>query len=393
MKVLMLGNFALYFMPRLVAFHQQLKSQGDELLVIQEADKNKLYGNMPQLDTKEVAILHFQEISDSAKPYKQRIIHVLDKFNPDVLITGFVAFPYGAIGLQWAKSRNKAIVEYDDQRWNTFPRGKVSTWIKSRIIRNVDTFLCPAPAWDETLLKWGFKKQEIFYGLDSSDNDFWSQEVDRVSFENLPSSYFMTLGRQGSMKNLPFFLNAYLEYLKSGGIIPLVMVGDGPDHETLVSQSNNNPNITFLPFQDREHIRELFVNMKALVLPSTKVETWGMVVNECMASGNIVAISNECGSSTTLVKDGINGFHFSPYDKNDIVNALFKIEKLSPIEEQQMHHNSLEIIKDWGVDRFSKGLYDACIYASNHKKKVWNPIDFILMKMWKGRFNINEATK
>lgn len=393
MKVLMLGNFALYFMPRLVAFNQKLKSQGDELLVIQEADKNKLYGNMPQLDTKEVAILRFQEISDSAKPYKQRIIHVLDKFNPDVLITGFVAFPYGAIGLQWAKSRNKAIVEYDDQRWNTFPRGKVSTWIKSRIIRNVDTFLCPAPAWDETLQKWGFKKQEIFYGLDSSDNDFWSQEVDRVSFKNLPSSYFMTLGRQGSMKNLPFFLNAYLEYLKLGGIIPLVMVGDGPDHETLVSQSNNNPNITFLPFQDREHIRELFVNMKALVLPSTKVETWGMVVNECMASGNIVAISNECGSSTTLVKDGINGFHFSPYDKNDIVNALFKIEKLSPIEEQQMHHNSLEIIKDWGVDRFSKGLYDACIYALNHKKKVWNPIDFILMKMWKGRFNINEVTK
>lgn len=393
MKVLMLGNFALYFMPRLVAFHQQLKSQGDELLVIQEADKNKLYGNMPKLDTKEVAILHFQEISDSAKPYKQRIIHVLDKFNPDVLITGFVAFPYGAIGLQWAKSRNKAIVEYDDQRWNTFPRGKVSTWIKSRIIRNVDTFLCPAPAWNETLQKWGFKKQEIFYGLDTSDNDFWSQKVDRVSFEHLPSSYFMTLGRQGSMKNLPFFLNAYLKYLKLGGIIPLVMVGDGPDHETLVSLSNNNPNITFLPFQDREHIRELFVNMKALILPSTRVETWGMVVNECMASGNIVAISNECGSSTTLVKDGINGFHFSPYDKNDIVNALFKIEKLSPIEEQQMHHNSLEIIKDWGVDRFSKGLYDACIYALNHKKKVWNPIDFILMKMWKGRFNINEATK
>ena len=98
MKVLMLGNFALYFMPRLVAFNQKLKSQGDELLVIQEADKNKLYGNMPQLDPTEVTILHFQEISDSAKPYKQRIIHVLDKFNPDVLITGFVAFPYGAIG-------------------------------------------------------------------------------------------------------------------------------------------------------------------------------------------------------------------------------------------------------------------------------------------------------
>lgn len=393
MKVLMLGNYALYFMPRLVAFHKRLKSQGDELVVVQESDKNKLYGNIPQLDTKEVNILHLSEDTDLSKPYKQRIICILDKLNPDVLVTGFVSFPYGAIGLQWAKSRNKAIIEYDDQRWNTFLRGKVSTWIKSRIIRNVDAFLCPAPAWDETLLKWGFKKQEIFYGLDTSDNAFWSQKVDRVSFENLPPSYFMTLGRQGSMKNLPFFLNAYLDYLKLGGKIPLVMVGEGPDHEMLVSLSNNNPNVTFLPFQDREHIRELFVNMKALVLPSTKVETWGMVVNECMASGNIVAISNECGSSTTLVKDGINGFHFSPNSKKEIVDALFKIEKLSLKDEQQMHQKSLDIIKDWGVDRFSKGLYDACIYALNHKKKVWNPIDLILMKMWKGRFNIKEATK
>lgn len=393
MKVLMLGNYALYFMPRLGAFHKRLKSQGDELVVVQESDKNKLYGNIPKLDTKEVNILHLSEDTDLSKPYKQRIICILDKLNPDVLVTGFVSFPYGAIGLQWAKSRNKAIIEYDDQRWNTFPRGKVSAWIKSRIIRNVDAFLCPAPAWDETLLKWGFKKQEIFYGLDTSDNDFWSQKVERVSFENLPPSYFMTLGRQGSMKNLPFFLNAYLDYLKLGGKIPLVMVGEGPDHEMLVSLSNNNPNITFLPFQDREHIRELFVNMKALVLPSTKVETWGMVVNECMASGNIVAISNECGSSTTLVKDGINGFHFSPNSKKEIVDALFKIEKLSLKDEQQMHQKSLDIIKDWGVDRFSKGLYDACIYALNHKKKVWNPIDLILMKMWKGRFNIKEATK
>lgn len=392
MKIVLFGNYALYFIPRLYSFSDKIESCDDELWILQERKGNLLYDKLPQISLQGLNIAHLWDAPLSYS-YKQKCFYMLDKLNPDVLVTGFVSFPYGAIGLQWAKSRHKAIIEYDDQRWNTFPRGKVSAWIKSRIIRNVDAFLCPAPAWDETLLKWGFKKQEIFYGLDTSDNDFWSQKVDRVSFENLPPSYFMTLGRQGSMKNLPFFLNAYLDYLKLGGIIPLVMVGDGPDHEMLVSLSNNNPNITFLPFQDREHIRELFVNMKALVLPSTKVETWGMVVNECMASGNIVAISNECGSSTTLVKNGINGFHFSPNSKKEIVDALFKIEKLSLKDEQQMHQKSLDIIKDLGVDRFSKGLYDACIYALNHKKKVWNPIDFILMKMWKGRFNIKEATK
>ena len=87
MKVLMLGNYALYFMPRLVAFNRKLKSQGDELIVVQESDKNKLYSSIPQFDVKEVRILHLSDISDSTKPYKQRILNVLDKFNPDVLVT------------------------------------------------------------------------------------------------------------------------------------------------------------------------------------------------------------------------------------------------------------------------------------------------------------------
>lgn len=388
----MLGNYALYYIPRIINFNQKLNDNGDELVIIQESDRNKLYGSIPQLEC-DINIVHLSNISDCNQSYKKRIFHALDKYNPDVLVTGFVAFPYGAIGLQWAKSRNKAIIEYDDQRWDTFPRGKISTWIKSRIIRNVDAFLCPSPAWDETLLKWGFKSNEIFYGLNTSDNDFWSKEVKNTSFTNLPKSYFMTIGRQGHMKNLPFFLKTYLIYQEKGGTIPLLMVGEGPEHEELVSIANKNPNIIFLPFQDRKHVRELFVNMKALILPSTKIETWGMVVNECMASGNIVAISNECGSSTTLVKDKVNGFHFSPYNMEEIVNILFKIEGLSTEEELKMHQNSLDIIKDWDVDRFSQGLYDACQYTLRHKKKVWNPIDFILIKMWKGRFNINEATK
>lgn len=105
-------------------------------------------------------------------------------------------------------------MEYDDQRLDTFPRGKVSNWIKSRIIRNVDAFLCPSPVWDETLLLWGFRRQEIFYGLDTSDNVFWGKKVENEDFKTLPSSYFMTVGRQGRMKNLLRFLGAYKEYIK-----------------------------------------------------------------------------------------------------------------------------------------------------------------------------------
>lgn len=392
MKVVMFGNYALYFIPRLIKFSEKLKSDGGELRILQANKQNLLYGKIPQADMAALDVVHIWDAPQNLS-YQQKAFYMLDKLNPDVLITGFISFPYGAIGLKWAKSRKKGIIEYDDQRLNTFSRNKLSNWIKSRIIRNVDAFLCPAPAWDETLLAWGFSKNEIFYGLDSSDNVFWSEKVENIDFEYLPQAYFMTAGRQGAMKNLPRFLCAYKKYINNGGNIPLVMVGNGPEHEKLVEIANNDPYITFLDFQPREKIRQLFVRMKALVLPSTKVETWGMVVNECMASGHIVAISKECGSASTLIKDGYNGFHFSPESEDEMVEALFKVQNLSDEEYRKMSQTSLNIIKNWGLERFVDGAYAACKYACSHQKKILNPIDCLLVHLWKGRYNIAEATQ
>lgn len=393
MKVVFFGNYALYFIPRLLEFRKKLQKEGSEMcILIASEGENILYSKLPQVDS---SVLSIYKISDAPASfnYKEKSFFMLDKLNPDVVITGFISFPYGAAGLQWAKSRNKAIIEYDDQRLDTFPRSFISAWIKKHIIRNVDSFLCPAPAWDETLLNWGFKKDEIFYGLDTSDNDFWGTKVVNESLPNLPHKYFMTVGRQSSMKNLPKFVSAYLRYKKEGGTLPLVMVGEGPDHEILMQMSNEDPSIIFLPFQTRERIRELFVGMHALILPSTKSETWGMVVNECMASGGIVGISNECGSSTTLVLDEVNGFHFSPHSEEEMIKTLFKLERLTPERYSAMRSKSLEIIKDWGLQRFVDGAYNACRYALQHKKKVRNPIDYFLLNIWKGRYNVAHATK
>lgn len=393
MKIVLLGNIALYFIPRINALVEYAEKNGHEFILLEANQGTFLYKNIPR--TIKVTCETYTIEKDTPKNlrYDQKVFYILDKLKPDVLITGFISFPYGAIGLKWAKSRHKGIVEYDDQRLNTFPRNKIISWIKSRIIRNVDAFLCPAPAWDETLLSWGFHKEEIFYGLDTSDNEFWCKRVENTDFKDLPSIYFMTVGRQTKMKNLPFFLKAYKTYLEQGGKIPLVMVGNGPEHEKLIEIANNDSHITFIDFQPRENIRQLFVRMKALVLPSTKVETWGMVVNECMASGHVVAISKECGSATTLVKHNVNGFHFSPDNKEEIVEALFKIQDLSDEEYQNMKSASLNIIKDWGVDRFVAGAMGACQYAYTHHKPLKNPIDKLLIYLWKGRYNIAEATQ
>lgn len=54
---------------------------------------------------------------------------------------------------------------------------------------------------------------------------------------------------------------------------------------------------------------------------------------------------------------------------------------------------SKHIIKDWGVDRFVASVMEACQYAYAHHKPLKNQIDRLLIHLWKGRYNIAEATQ
>ncbi len=389
MKIALIGSFSLYFVPRVNRFNEDMKARGHELYVIENNEKSLLYSFASDDKSSWNRLIVANE---KGKNYEAKLINILERLQPDVIVTGFVSFPFGAIPLRWAKANNRAIVEYDNQRWNTFPRGRFSQFIKRRLLRNVDAFLCPSEAWDATLFKYGFKKAEIFYGLNTSDNEFWSEPPEKYSFTNLPEEYFLTVGRQMQMKNLPKLVAAYRQYCEEGGCIPLVMVGEGTEHDEIVRLGKGLP-ITFLPYQNREKIKELFTRMRALLLPSYKLETWGMVVNECMPLGGIIGISSECGSATTLVKEGVNGFQFSPHEQSEIVKVLHKLSKLSEEERMKMSEASKRIVKDWGTDRFSNELYAACLYALDHKKKVKNIFDKLLIAFWKGRYNLDEVKK
>lgn len=76
-----------------------------------------------------------------------------------------------------------------------------------------------------------------------------------------------------------------------------------------------------------------------------------------------------------------------------MVEALFAIQNLSEEDYGKMSRASLDIIKDWGLERFVDGAISACKHALQNKKRIRNPLDNILVHLWKGRFNISEATK
>lgn len=382
-------DFSAYFVDRLLAFQEYCKACKDELYIIEVLGKSPLY---PFLAVSKSKLDNYEDLfpdgtydNVSVELINKTLRKRLTEINPDVIFSGPLAFPSSAAALKWARKNDRGIVLFDDCHKDTFIRGKLNTFVKKRLYSCVDAFFCPSPDYEDSMLYWGFKPEQIFYGLNAVNNKFWWCDDDSY-LDNNNEAYFATIGRQVPFKNLEFFLKAYLEYQAKGGKTPLVMVGNGPEHDALKKIAGDNPNVTFKSFMQPAELKQLYRKVKALILPSHKTETWGLVVNEALCSGRVVAVSDEVGCSKTLVRDHQNGFVFDPDSTNSIVSSLFSIDALSEKELHDYGKLGQEIVNDWGLQRFCQGLYSALCFSKDHHRKT-SIFSSILCRCWNGQLH------
>ncbi|HTA76994.1 MAG TPA: glycosyltransferase, partial [bacterium] len=118
---------------------------------------------------------------------------------------------------------------------------------------------------------------------------------------------------------------------------------------------------------------------KVFILPST-TEQWGLVVNEAMAAGLPVLVSEKCGCAPDLVKNGVNGFQFDPYDQEKLSDLMIRISgqkaKLNAMGKQ-----SQRIVSEWSPENFGKSIKRAGEYAFKTNHLDFNYLDKILIKL------------
>jgi glycosyltransferase involved in cell wall biosynthesis len=139
---------------------------------------------------------------------------------------------------------------------------------------------------------------------------------------------------------------------------------------------NQKPSATptvFLPgFRQIDDLPRFYAHAGAFVHAST-TEQWGLVVNEAMASGLPVIISDRCGCASDLVQEGVNGWTFDPHDTEALSNLMARAASLSESDLTRMGAASERIIANWGPERFASGLLDAanCAVAVGPKRAGW----------------------
>ena len=79
--------------------------------------------------------------------------------------------------------------------------------------------------------------------------------------------------------------------------------------------ANANPaKVRHVPFQNQSRMPVVYRTGDLFVLPSIREETWGLAVNEALASGRPVLISDRVGCAPDVVIDGENGWVFPAGD-------------------------------------------------------------------------------
>jgi glycosyltransferase involved in cell wall biosynthesis len=106
--------------------------------------------------------------------------------------------------------------------------------------------------------------------------------------------------------------------------IAVLVVGNGELEGRVAEIASANPGrIKHVPFQNQSRMPVVYRVGDLFVLPSGFGETWGLAVNEALACGRPVLVSDRVGCAADVVNHGNNGWVF-PADAWDAFLAIVK---------------------------------------------------------------------
>jgi glycosyltransferase involved in cell wall biosynthesis len=133
-------------------------------------------------------------------------------------------------------------------------------------------------------------------------------------------------------------------------------------------------------FKQYDELPAFYGPAGAFIHAST-TEPWGLVVNEAMASGLPVLVSNRCGCAQDLVQEGKNGFTFDPDNVEELAQLMFQVSAFQPSKLSEFGSESRRIISGWGPERFATGLRDAVAAALESPPKRAGALDRLLLRL------------
>lgn len=225
------------------------------------------------------------------------------------------------------------------------------------VYRHVDTALYVGRNNKSYFLAHGLKEDQLVFAPHAIDNDRFSDRDGKYEEEAQRWKKELGIGQQDRVLTFvgkfqdtkdPFLLlEAFMELNNPGW--RLLYVGNGELESPLKEAAKGNKNIHFLPFQNQSRMPVIYRLGDVFCLPS-KGETWGLAVNEAMACGCAVLLSDRCGCTADLLVEGRNGFSFASGNKKDLVDKM-KILTAPDGDIRSLGLSSVRLIQSWSYSQ------------------------------------------
>ncbi len=275
----------------------------------------------------------------------------LEASAPQVILAGGYNYLATWQAQRWARRQNIPFLLWSE---SNAADSRTNGWgvesAKRRFIHACQGYVVPGTSAAEYLKSFGVPESRICVAPNAVDVERFSkaaedarQDQNRRTRLGLPPRYLLYVGRFVRAKGVFDLLSAYATLPeKTRRAVGLVMAGDGEEREELVRRSRQiNPGQVMFPgFLQRDELPAFYGLAEALVFP-THSDTWGLVVNEAVACGLPVVVSDVAGCVADMVRDRENGYVVPALNPEALSRAMQELST-APELQRQMAERSFE---------------------------------------------------
>jgi len=285
------------------------------------------------------------------------LITAIKNFNPSAILIYGWSYQSHLKAMKYFKNKVPIWFRGDSTLLDQFPiykrltRKLFLTWV----YKHIDLAFFVGTQNQKYFKAHGLKTEQLIFTPHAVDNDRFGQnrlpEALALRKDLSISSHDILIlfaGKFEEKKDPLLLLKAFVELNRSN--THLLFVGNGELEKTLKIESKEQKAISsrihFMDFQNQSQMPVIYQACDLFCLPSKGPnETWGLAVNEAMAAGKAVLVSNKVGSATDLTFPAENGYIFKSADQRDLTEKLDIITDLQTLD--LFGKRSKEIIQYW----------------------------------------------
>ena len=365
-------TFGHHHLARMKAIDTVFRQHGYELVGIQMFAKDSDYEWTP-VNTQNLPFKTLTVFDGESKRVRRSLAlhkgirNFFDALKPHaVVVTGW-GLAETMPTLRWCRKNRVPAILLSDSQEKDAKRVFWKEFIKRRIVRRFRAAFVAGKPQARYAEKLGISLNRIWFGSCVVDNDYWrdcahairaDSAKNRAMFD-LPEKYFLYVGRFIEKKNILTLLQAYSVYRsKTENPVDLLLCGSGQQEKDIRSfiERRKLLGVLLRGFQQADTLPYYYALAECFILPSSHFEQWGLVVNEAMASGLPVIVSEKCGCTEDLVAHGENGFICDPRNAHKLSEYMMEISR-TPERCINMRKRSLEIIDRFSCRQAAHNLY------------------------------------